>query len=338
MFDKKWLVIGATSTAGAYFVKVLGERINSKITIASRKDPKEAKWKYPFLFYRGSLRSDQVDWIYMDINAGLEQLLSTIRMVKPEIIINFASLAMVGQSWLNPEDWYRTNVLGQANLIQAIAEYGRCSRYLHFTTPEVYGDVKNYVREGGKFNPSTPYAASRAAGDLITRMWAKQYGIHMIGIRASSIYCEGQHLYRVIPRSLLCCIKGIPLIIDGDGTTARQYVHMEDVSKAIFVILEKAESGEGYSEYHISSSNLMTVREIVELSAKLTGYDINELPISFGEERQGIDKQYLLNDDKIRSLGWREELSMEAGISRVAKWIKGLPEKALSELRYVHRP
>lgn len=339
--DRRWLIVGATSTAGAYFVHFLQENTDDLIVAASRQDPNDRPWEYPFIFKdKNKSQSDRLYYEKYDLNFSVEEQFRLIKKYTPTHIVNFACLAMVGQSWANPEDWYKTNIIGQSRFMMALSQYDKVDLYLHFSTPEVYGNMIDYGIESSDFNPSTPYAASRASGDLISKMWANEYEIPMITTRASSIYCEGQHLYRIIPRSMLCALNELPLKIDGSGDVKRQYVHMEDVSDAIIKIVDrfKISPNKRYDEYHIGSEKLISITEIIKLAASVAGKLVNELPITYGKPRKGSDKQYLLNSEKLHMIGWEEKINIEVGMRRVGDWIKSLPKESIDYINYIHRP
>ena len=111
---------------------------------------------------------------------------------------------MVGESWLNPDHWMMTNVVSTVRLHDRLRSFDFLERYVHVTTPEVYGSTEGWVREDAPFNPSTPYAVSRAAGDMSLRTYFATYGFPVVFTRAANVYGPGQQLYRIIPRTILC--------------------------------------------------------------------------------------------------------------------------------------
>ena len=338
---RRWLVIGSTSTAGAYFVDFILSNTDDLVIATSRQDPYHRPWEYPFLFNKKEyVVEERLIIDKFNLNYSIEEQYDLIIKYCPTHIINFACLAMVGQSWQNPEDWYKTNVIGQSRLMQAISRYKDLDLYIHFSTPEVYGNMNDYGIESSSYNPSAPYAASRASGDLISKMWAIEHNIPMVTTRASSIYCEGQHLYRIIPRSLLCALKQIPLKVDGIGDVKRQYLHMEDISVAILKIIEtlSLKQNKYYEEYHIGSDKLVSINEIIEMSALISDQDIDKMPIRYGDPRKGSDMQYLLDSKKLKQLGWKEKITLQIGLTRVRDWITSLPDEALDHIQYIHRP
>lgn len=246
-----------------------------------------------------------------DINHNLAKIMNVIAMEKAKIVINFASQSMVGQSWNKPGDWFQTNAVGQADLVQALHRYPMLEKYIHFTTPEVYGSTNGlWFTETWNFNPSTPYAASRAAGDWITRMWQQQYGFPAIFTRAANIYGEGQQLYRVIPKAIIAKMQDTPFPLEGGGKSRRAFVHMDDVVQAMELILRYAEPGECV---HISPREEVSIHHLVA--------DLIGAPVFMAADRTGKDDTYFLDSTKLMEMGWKRTVRLEQGIERVWSWM-----------------
>jgi len=251
-----------------------------------------------------------------DLNTDIGKILVRIKFGRFRYVVNFASQSMVGQSWERPSDWMQTNVVAQTKLIQGLAKIPSIERYIHFTTPEVYGSTNGWVKENWSFNPSTPYAVSRAAGDWMVKLWHQQYGFPAIFTRAANIYGEGQQLYRVIPKAVLAKMEGKPFPLEGAGTSVRSFVHMDDVTAALRLLLECGESGE---TYHIgpaekSQCSAVTIHNV----AAMVGCETVDVP-----ERPGKDQRYLLDSSKIMDMGWSPRVSLHDGIGRVRRWMRG---------------
>ena len=147
---------------------------------------------------------DNFSFQSIDLNNQLDALLELIDSVRPELVVNFAAQGMVAESWLNPTHWYRTNVTAQVALHDALRKKPFLEKYVHVTTPEVYGSTDgDWIKEHNHFAPSTPYAVSRAACDLHLHSFYQSYGFPVVFTRAANVYGPGQQLYRIIPRTLL---------------------------------------------------------------------------------------------------------------------------------------
>ena len=151
-------------------------------------------------------------------------------------IINFAAQGMVEESWFSPEDWYKTNFTSQILLINQIIKLKTIKKYINFSTPEVYGSTKKFFKESYSFNPSTPYALSRASFDLHLKLLNKNYNFPMIITRTANIYGPYQQLYRIIPKSIIS-LKKRKINLHGGGNSIRSFIFMSDVSEALYKIL-----------------------------------------------------------------------------------------------------
>ena len=186
-----------------------------------------------------------------------------LKREKPTHVVNFAAQSMVGESWINPDHWMMTNVVSTVRLHEPLRRYDGLQRYVHVTTPEVYGSTEGWVREDHPFSPSTPYAVSRAAGDLSLRTYHQTYDFPVLFTRAANVYGPGQQLYRIIPRTILAAIGGQKLRLDGGGVSVRVFIHMRDVADATLRIALGGRVGESY---HISGYELVSIRQLVKRS------------------------------------------------------------------------
>jgi dTDP-glucose 4,6-dehydratase len=242
---------------------------------------------------------------------------------------------MVGESWLNPDHWMTTNVVSLVRLQELLRRYERLERYVHITTPEAYGSTEGWVREDAPFNPSTPYAVSRAAGDMSLKSYFSAYGFPALFTRAANVYGPGQQLYRIIPRTILAAMTGEKLRLDGGGKSVRVFIHMRDVSDATLRIAHMGTLGE---TYHISGYELVSIRSLVEMVLERLGKSFEQC-VEIGPERPGKDSTYTLDSFKLRTeLGWRDKISLGEGIDDVIAWaqrfvadIPALPSK------YMHK-
>ena len=194
----------------------------------------------------------------IDLNRQLNALLELIDRVQPELVVNFAAQGMVAESWLNPTHWYQTNVVAQVALHDALRQRPFLQKYVHVTTPEVYGSTDgSWIKEHEQFSPSTPYAVSRAACDLHLQSFYKTYGFPVVFTRAANVYGPGQQLYRIIPRTLLSARTSERMQLHGGGNSVRAFIHIKDVARAT---LQLANEGEPGSTWHISTQKSCSIR------------------------------------------------------------------------------
>jgi dTDP-glucose 4,6-dehydratase len=242
---------------------------------------------------------------------------------------------MVGQSWDHPDDWMMTNVVSTVRLHVLLRDLDFLDRYVHITTPEVYGSTDGWVREDTPFNPSTPYAVSRAAGDMSLKTVVDTYGLPAVSTRAANVYGPGQQLYRIIPRTVLAAMTGQKLKLDGGGVSERVFIHMRDVSDATLKIALHGKSGD---TYHISGYELVSIRRLVEMILSKLGKDFGDC-VELGPERPGKDAAYMLDSAKLRTeLGWQDRISLDQGIDEVIAWAQR-NEQDLRSLpsSYIHK-
>jgi dTDP-glucose 4,6-dehydratase len=327
----KFLILGSNSFSGATFVAYLIAQGHDVLATSRSPEPHPA-----FLPYKWQSTTDAVRFQTIDINHDLDSLDALLKREKPTHVVNFAAQSMVGESWINPDHWMMTNVVSTVRLHERLRRYDGLQRYVHVTTPEVYGSTEGWVREDHPFNPSTPYAVSRAAGDLSLRTYHQTYDFPVLFTRAANVYGPGQQLYRIIPRTILAAIGGQKLRLDGGGVSVRVFIHMRDVADATLRI---ALGGRVGQSYHISGYELVSIRQLVETILQRLGRRFEDC-VEIGPDRPGKDTSYTLDSFKLRSeLGWRDRFSLVEGIDDVIAWaerfkdaLPGLPAK------YEHKP
>ena len=312
--SKRWFIIGSNSFSGASFIRYLLEK-GETIAGCSRSMEEQAI----FLPYKWTEESHKFIFHQLDLNSDTKQIINTIRDHQSEYVVNFAAQSMVAESWLYPEQWYQTNVVANVRLHEGLRKIEKIKKYVHVTTPEVYGSCSGDVKEDAHFNPSTPYATSRAACDLHLMTFFKQYNFPVVFTRAANVYGPGQQLYRIIPKTIFCIKSGMKLPLHGGGTSVRSFIHMSDVSEATRLIAEKGGLGECY---HISTARMVSIRELVEMICSAMGVRFDEV-IEVAGDRMGKDSAYRLDSSKIRyDLGWKDGITLKNGISEVVSWME----------------
>jgi dTDP-glucose 4,6-dehydratase len=254
----------------------------------------------------------------------------------PPYVVNFAAQSMVGESWKYPEHWFQTNVVAAVKLHDRLRGRDYLKKYVHVTTPEVYGSTDGFIRENAPFKPSTPYAVSRAAADMSLRTFFEAYKFPVVFTRAANVYGPGQQLYRIIPRTIFSFKTGRKLALHGGGHSRRSFVHMRDVSDATWRVMTAGVAGE---TYHISTNEIVSVRELVERVCAKLGVDFAK-NVEIVGERLGKDAAYMLDSSKIRrELGWSDRIGLSQGIDDCTAWIdRDLAELQRQPLDYMHKP
>jgi dTDP-glucose 4,6-dehydratase len=328
----RFVVIGSNSFSGSHFIQRLIQE-NHEVIGISRSEEIHSVF-LPFRWQKTELVNYQ--FCQFDFNFDLQLLMQTINDFQPEFVVNFAAQGMVAQSWINPEHWYQTNVLGQVCFHEQLRKCRFLKKYIHITTPEAYGSSKGLLKENFHFAPSTPYAVSRASCDLHLMSFFKAYQFPVVFTRAANVYGPGQQLYRIIPRTMLFIRLGKKLPLHGGGFSIRSFVHIKDVADATFRIAQRGVPGE---TYHISTRETVSIRDLVEqicISMKKNFEEVVEVV----DERLGKDEAYLLDSKKIRSeLGWTDQISLEDGIIQTLEWLDNNLETLRGQPdRYVHKP
>jgi dTDP-glucose 4,6-dehydratase len=234
-----------------------------------------------------------------------------------EAIVNFAAETHVDRSILEAGDFIRTDVFGTHVLLEWARESG--ARFVQVSTDEVYGDVAPGVssREDDLLRPSSPYAASKAGGDLQVLAYVRTYGVYACITRGSNTYGPFQYPEKMIPLFVTNALDGEPLPVYGDGRQTRDWLHVEDHCAAVELALREGGPGEVYNVGAGQElANLDVTRRIVEL----TGADASL--VRHVADRPGHDRRYSLDSSKIAALGWRPAHDFEEGLAETVAWYR----------------
>ncbi len=324
------VVLGSNSFSGASFTAYALERGAEVIGISRSPQPNSV-----FLPYTwdecGSFQFHQ-----LDINHELAQIIKVVRGERVAVVVNFAAQGMVAESWESPGDWFTTNTLSTIRLHDELRQCESVERYVHVSTPEVYGNCTGLVAEGEPFNPSTPYAVSRAAADMSLRTFNAAYDFPVVTTRAANVYGPGQQLFRIIPRTILSVLTGDKLELHGGGESMRSFIHIRDVANATWKIMLDGAIGE---DFHLSAGEAISIRELVGVICDKLDADFDETVTIVGE-RLGKDSAYLLDSSKVRNeLGWNAKVSLSDGLDECIAWVRdNLDLLAAQPSQYVHKP
>ena len=318
-----FLVIGSNSFSGSNFISYLLKNSYKVIGVSRSNEPDSLF--LPYLWGNINLSKKQsseknFQFYKYDLNKETKEIVALVDKFKPEYIVNFASQGMVAESWKNPLDWYKTNLISQVNLHEMLRKRLFIKKYVHVTTPEVYGSTDNgWLKESEIYSPSTPYAVSRAACDLHLKSFFKAYDFPVVFTRAANVYGPGQQLYRVIPRSFLSAHTSKKMKLHGGGISERSFIHIDDVASATLSISLNAIPG---SSWHISTKKSISIRELVNKIFNLVGAPFEKY-VEISEERLGKDQSYLLDSSKLRNeLNWFDQINLEKGLNSTNEWIK----------------
>ncbi len=233
-----------------------------------------------------------------------------------DAVINFSSETHVDRSIEDASDFMETNIRGAYNVLSAARDLG-VERVLHISTDEVYGPAteENPRREDDAFAPRSPYAVSKAAGDMMCHAFAETYGLQVVVARPANNVGPNQYPEKAIPLFVTNALDGQPLPVYGEGLQMRDRLYVEDNVRALMLLLERGEKGEAYNIQagnHVS--NIDAARAVLDLLDK--PYDL----IQFVEDRAGHDACYYMDWSKLRALGWQPEYDFDAAMERTVRW------------------
>jgi dTDP-glucose 4,6-dehydratase len=330
----KFFVIGSNSFTGATFVDFLLARGCEVIGASRSAEPSVAMLPYRWPTERPVGASFR--FARLDLNRDMDELVAIVEGFEPDYVINFAAQSMVSESWLHPEQWYQTNVVANVKLHDHLRHFPFLKKYVHVSTPEVYGSCRGNVTESAPLNPSTPYAASRAACDLHLLTFFKQYRFPVVFTRAANVYGPGQQLYRIIPRTIFFIRTGRKLHLHGGGRSVRSFVHARDVADGTWRVAREGVPGE---VYHLATDLSLSIRDLVNRICVRLGVDF-EAFVEGVAERPGKDAAYLLDSSKARkTLSWRDTISLDQGLDETIDWVDThLQELQQQPTEYLHKP
>jgi dTDP-glucose 4,6-dehydratase len=326
MANQKILVTGGAGFIGSNFIQFLFkkyETININIKIIN----------YDKLTYAGNLANlkgvenhQGYSFIKGDI-CDKQKLHTAFENFKPDYVINFAAESHVDRSILSSEEFVKTNVLGVQNLLELSLDFG-VKKYIQISTDEVYGSLgtTGYFTENTPLDPHSPYSATKAAADLLTKAYYDTHKLPAIITRCSNNYGPYQFPEKLIPLTILNCLSGKNIPVYGDGLNVRDWIHVEDHCAAIDAVVNKGRVGE---VYNIGANNKRTNIEVVkliirQLSEALPDSLISEELIVYVEDRKGHDWRYAIDSTKIqKEIGWKPRIKFEEGIRETIKWYLG---------------
>ncbi|MCM8779645.1 MAG: dTDP-glucose 4,6-dehydratase [Candidatus Omnitrophica bacterium] len=303
----KILVTGGAGFIGSAFARLIvknGYRpvIVDKLTYAGDLSRlQEIKGKYKF--YRADIADEN-------------KVESIFRKEKPQIIVNFAAESHVDRSIKDSSAFIKSNVEGARILLEASRKF-KVNRFVHISTDEVYGDIKKgRFNEDSPLRPSSPYAASKAAADLLIKSYIRTFNFPAIIIRPSNNYGPWQYPEKFIPLSILKMLKQEKIPIYAKGRNIREWLYVEDCAEGIFAIMRKGRIGEIYnlggSE---EKQNIEVAREILRL------FKVGKTGIQFVKDRPGHDIRYRLDSRKAaEGVGWKPKIKFKTGIKLTLYW------------------
>ena len=206
-------------------------------------------------------------------------------------------------------------------------------KFVQIGSSEVYGSVDTPAKEDASILPSSPYAVSKAAFDMHLTVIGKTQGFPVSIVLPSNGYCEGQTLNRIIPRAIIAAKTGTKLKLQGGGVAEKSYLHADDISKAIMLVMDRG----GFERIHVGPQHPVTIKSLVGTIAHLMGKILDDIAED-APERTGQDMRYWLDSSSLIACGWHQEIALVDGLRRMIWWVENYPELMTMDASYKHRP
>ena len=312
---KTIIITGGLGFIGSNLVNILSKKkyfiINiDKITYASNLNNISENIKN-YKFYK------------QDIN-NQNFIKKILEKYNPSLIFNVAAETHVDRSIDSPRQFMDSNVYGVFNLLETIKKYKKKIKFIHVSTDEVYGDIKKNKKsiESDSYNPSSPYAASKASGDLLIKSYVRTYKIPAIITNCCNNYGPNQYPEKLIPTIIYKIINQKPIPIYGNGKNIREWIYVEDHCNALIEISEKGILGENYNiGSGIGLNNIEITKKIISCFKEIDINLANKAKFIFVKDRPGHDLRYSLNSSKIKNnLKWDCKYKFDEGIKKTIFW------------------
>jgi len=304
----KVLVTGGLGFIGSNFIlKLLDDKndfsvinVDAEFNGSEHRNLSKIKNHENYSFVKGNITNAKL----------MEKLITNV-----DVVINFAAESFVDRSILNANPFLVSNIRGTYTILELLKKQKK--RFLQISTDEVYGSLKtDTAQENTRFNPSSPYAATKASAELLVNSYNVTFGCDSIITRCTNNYGPRQYPEKLIPKIILLANQNKKIPIYGNGKNIRDWIFVEDHCEAVLQVMLNGKSGESYN---ISAKNeidnLTVTKKILEIMNK------SEDLIEFVEDRPGHDVRYSLNSEKIRNeLNWKEKIPFEQGIKNTVEW------------------
>ena len=313
---KKIIVTGGLGFIGSNLIELLLKKNFYVINVD--------KCTYSSNFYntKDFIKSKKYKFLKMDI--ANNKIGKVFANYKPVGIFNLAAETHVDRSIDNPGDFIKSNIVGVYNLLECFKNFSKKnkSKLIHISTDEVYGDIfRGRSNEKYAYQPSSPYAATKAASDHLVSSYVRTYNLPAIVTNCSNNYGPKQHPEKLIPKLIYNLINNRPLPIYGKGTNSREWIYVKDHCEALFKVFLKGKKG---SFYNIGSNknlkNLQVAQKLLMSSKKIIKLG-KKVKIQFIKDRPGHDVRYALNSKKIKKeLKWYPKINFSKGLQLTLDW------------------
>lgn len=318
---KTYAIIGAGGSFGIHTALYLLDNADPKKVIGIGRNPLRPE---PFALNVDKRKNYQYHAFHLTYE--LDSVMELLDKEKPQVIINYAAQGEGAVSWKKSWRFFETNSMALAKFSEELMSRDYMERFIQIGTSELYGSVDFAAKEDTPMQPTSPYAASKAAFDMYLLSVSKVMKFPMNIIRPSNAYCPGQLLHRVIPKTLVCGLLGKRLPLHGGGRAEKSYIHARDLARAIHLVDQKAPFG---TVYNAGPKDPTSIKRVVELCAEALHIPFDQLCEMTGD-RLGQDSRYWLDSSAIkRDVGWEPQIGWEEGLGEMVDWAR----KYLDQLR-----
>ena len=313
---KKIIVTGGLGFIGSNLIELLIKK-NYKVFNID-------KVTYSSNFYNNKEFINSKNYRFIKCDIKDKRIKKILFKYKPNCIFNLAAETHVDRSIDNPENFINSNIVGVYNLLENFKIYSKKynSRLIHISTDEVYGDIlTGRSSENYPYQPSSPYAASKAASDHLVSSYVRTYKIPAIVTNCSNNYGPKQHPEKLIPKLIYNILNDKPLPIYGKGKNSREWIYVKDHCEALIKVYQKGKAGEFYNiGSNKNLNNLEVCKKLITVSKKIINIG-KKVKITFVKDRPGHDIRYALNSNKIKkNLGWYPKTNFKKGIKLTFDW------------------
>ena len=306
------LVTGGLGFIGSNFIDHVIENHN-EITAILNID----RCDYCARIHNVSQSSDsRYSYVQTDIT-NMSHMKRLFREFAPDVVVHFAAQSHVDTSFENAEQYIKDNIIGTYTVLECVKE-SKC-RLVHISTDEVYGEVgldETSNSETSVLNPTNPYSATKAGAELLVKAYGHSFGIPYVITRGNNVFGPKQYPEKVIPAFIDAMMKGTPCRIHGEGRSRRNFIYVDDVSRAVMTVLQHGKNG---TVYNIGTRNEYSVLEIFDILRDLVNPKATKIHVN---DRPHNDKRYAVDSSALQELGWSEQVPFREAIQKTVDWYK----------------
>jgi dTDP-glucose 4,6-dehydratase len=311
---KKVIVTGGLGFIGSNLIKILNQKkffiINiDKVSYASNKKNIPTNIQN-YKFYKENINNKNF-------------IIRILEKYRPSLVFNLAAETHVDKSIDGPKSFINSNILGVFNLLEAIRIYNKKLKLINVSTDEVYGDInKLSSKENDAYNPSSPYSASKASGDLLIKSYIRTYNLPAVITNCCNNYGPNQYPEKLIPTIIYKIIRNETIPIYGNGKNVREWIHVNDHCEGLIKIAMNGKIGESYNiGSGVKMQNIELMNKIISIFKKINTNQKKKINFHFVKDRPGHDFRYSLNSSKLKKeLKWKCKINFTEGLKDTINW------------------